>query len=118
MRKQNIQLQNEDGSHRQWLCQSEIERLVERGECTRITRRKDPSPKYRMKSFPKPSISEITAPALTRKDASILASLPPGFIERLDDAKVSSMPAERIQALQRLMGWGLIPNNPLLARAE
>jgi hypothetical protein len=117
MRKQSIQLQNEDGSHRQWLCRGEIDRMVESGECTRITRRKDPCPKYRMKSYPQASTSEPSKAALTRQDALVLASLRPGFIERLDDVKLSSMPAERIQRLQRLMGHQVIPFNAAVANA-
>lgn len=117
MRKQTISLKNSDGQHSRWICPEEAQRLERDGQAVRISRRKDPKQAYQLKSFPDPSTSEITTAALTRKDALVLASLPPGFIEGLDDARVSSMPAERLQRLQRLMGWNLLPYNPVLARA-
>lgn len=93
MRKQNIQLQNEDGSHRQWLCQGEIDRLVERGECRRLTRRKDPKPIYRMNSYPQASSSRETASSITPADTRAVAGL-----QRVDEVWI-----------ERLIGFKLIP---------
>jgi hypothetical protein len=98
MRKQNIQLQNEDGSHRQWLCQGEIDRLMERGECFRITRRKDPSPKYRMKPYPQASESHESASSITPADTRAVAGL-----QKVDEVWI-----------ERLIGFNLVPEGTLV----
>lgn len=93
MQRRNIQLQNEDGSHRQWLCQGEIERLVDSGEAKRITRRKDPSPKYRMNPVAVPSSSRESAASITPADTRAVSGL-----QRVDEIFI-----------ERLIGFGLIP---------
>ena len=117
MRKQNISLKNSDGQHSRWICPEEAWRLEKDGQAVRISRRKDPKQVYQLRSFPAPSASQISAPALTCRDASIAASLPKGLIERLDSEKVRNMPAERVRRLQRLMGHQVIPFNAAVANA-
>jgi hypothetical protein len=98
MRAQNILLQNEDGTPRQWLCQGEIDRMVERGEIFRVTRRKDPNPKYRMKSYPDASHSHATAASITPADARAIAGL-----QRVDEIW-----------LERLIGFNLVPEGTMV----
>lgn len=98
MRSQNIQLQNEDGSHRQWLCQGEIDRMIESGEVRRITRRKDPSPKYRMNPYPQASSSFQSAASITPADTRAVAGL-----QRVDEVWI-----------ERLVGFNLIPEGTLV----
>lgn len=104
MRKQNIQLQNEDGSHRQWLCQGEIDRLLESREVFRVTRRKDPNPKYRMKTYPKPSGAQNSRCEATLADAQKVA----GTLRLSHDDEMADF--------ERLVGLSLIPESAQLPR--
>lgn len=70
-----VELQNHDGSHCRWLTDGEAERMKDHGEAFRITRRKDPKPKYRKRLFPEPSESHETACCLTLSDMRCLAGL-------------------------------------------
>jgi hypothetical protein len=97
MRSQNIELVNPDGSHHRWVCQGEADRLLEKGDIVRITRRKDPRRKYQLKPMVKPSTSQESKAALTQEDAQLLARLKDG---------TKNIPIER---LERLAGWNLIP---------
>lgn len=117
MRRQSIELQNADGTHRRWMCQAELDRMVAAGQAYRIANRKDSSKKYRMRSHPTPSNSEASRAALGERDTHFLASLPPGFIDRLSADKARGMSAARLQSLQRLMGHGIVPFNPAVADA-
>jgi hypothetical protein len=98
MRSQNVEILNSDGSHHRWVCQAEADRLVDKGDVVRTSRRKDPAKKYRLKPMAEPSTSQISMAALTRHDTELLACLRRGSTKHV--------PVER---LERLAGWGLIP---------
>ena len=117
MRSQNISLRNSDGQHQRWICKEEADRLEKDGQAVRSSPRKSPQLTYQLLSFPDASESQNTFPALTRTDSMLLASLPAGYLQRLRSEQVREMPKARLQGLQRLMGWGLIPHVKLLADA-
>lgn len=98
MRSQNVEILNPDGSHQRWVCQAEADRLVDKGDVVRISRRKDPRRKYQLKPVAAPSTSQESRSALTREDAELLACL--------HKNSTKNVPIER---LERLAGWGLIP---------
>lgn len=95
MAAQGIQLQNSDGSHHRWVCQGEINRMVERGEVFRVSRRKEARQRYRLKTIAKPSESKETPTVVTVSDSMAVVGL-----HRINDVW-----------LERLIGFGLIPEN-------
>ncbi len=99
MRKQNIELQNDDGSHRCWITLAEGERGEQEGQMYRVSRRKDPQIKYRLlRPPPEPSNSPNSTTSLTDSDAKLLITL------RINPERFVA-----IERLERLAGWGLIP---------
>jgi hypothetical protein len=70
-----IQLQNEDSSHSRWITPGEAVRLEASGEIFRVTPRKSPVTRYRMKEMPKPSDSHNSPACLTQSDLRVLVGL-------------------------------------------
>jgi hypothetical protein len=93
MRKQDIQLQNFDGSHCRWLCASEVDRMVANGEIHRISKRKAPKQIYRYHPVAEASDSRETSPMLTNSDMKALCGL-----HKVDQVWV-----------ERLIGFNLLP---------
>ncbi len=89
----NIQLQNEDGSHHRWASKGEVDRMVESGEIERISPRREPLQKYRIKPFPQASTSRASAACVTTADMKAVAGL-----LKVDDVWI-----------ERLIGLKLIP---------
>jgi hypothetical protein len=119
MFRQNVALQNADGSHRCWLAPKEIERRLRAGEIRRIID-KGKAPKYRMVAIPEPSNSAPTPLVqITAAEMRQIAQL--GERDLRDLARVALAPvtdksvAYRLKRVQRWMGHGLIPLNDLTA---
>jgi hypothetical protein len=98
VRKQNVELQNADGSHRCWITLAEAERCEKNNQMLRISRRKEPQIKYRLRRVVEPSNSLRSQAALTASDAKLLITL------RKNPEKHVA-----IERLERLAGWNLIP---------
>jgi hypothetical protein len=113
LRKQNVKLQNADGTHRQWISLTQAERLETEGKASRISKRKDPQIVFKLRSYPDPSSSPASRAALTSSDVDYLATLKPGFVAGLDTTKVRELHPVRLRRLQRLAGHGLISNAAL-----
>lgn len=118
MRRQNVRLTDHAGNHRRWISLEEAERLVNEGQARRVSRRKAPQAVFAMIWYPGPNLSSANSTAtLTHSDMEILTNLPAGFVEGLSTEKVRAMPVGRVQSLQRLMGWNLLPHSQALADA-
>jgi hypothetical protein len=98
MRKQEIQLQNFDGSHCRWLCQAEADRMTSSGEIHRISKRKAPKQIYRYHAVAEPSNSHESSPQLTPSDMKALCGL-----HKVDESWV-----------ERLIGFKLLPEGTLI----
>lgn len=103
--------------HLRWLAPAEAERLADNGQARRVSKRKDPRPIYRLTAVAEPSDSHNSIPVLKHGDMELLVNLKRGFIEGLSPDKVRVMASGRLQSLQRLAGWGLLPRNQALEDA-
>jgi hypothetical protein len=75
MRKQNVSLRNQDGSHCRWLSHEEASRLEREGRAFRTSRPRDQKVVYRLRSAPEPSGSAPSAAALTVSDMEAVAKV-------------------------------------------
>lgn len=98
MRKPDAQVQNPDGSHNSWKCVAECERLVKQKVLHRVSRLKDPKPRYRFLQYPNPSNSNLSPAVLTLSDM---------------DALVGGRRAS-VTKIERLIGFGLLSPNTRL----
>lgn len=93
MRTQTVDLQNPDGSHRQYLSSAEVQRRCgENGDIYRVSRPKAPKQVYRLRVFANPSKSQDSSASLTFADMETLVGL----------RKMTQEKRERLE------GWGLI----------
>jgi hypothetical protein len=115
MRKTSVKLLSADGSCVvRWLCVAEAQRLIDKGSARRVSRAKENPIRVQLCEVAKPSASADSSSALTRGDAAFLASLAPGFVERLNTSALRGMSPSSVAALQRLAGWGLLPASTAL----
>lgn len=111
MVKQNVVLQNADGTFRCALAQAEINRLLETKQIRRIVEKGKPV-RYRMLTFPLPSNSRESAAQITAAEMRILPTFSDRELKRL--AKACGEPVKepavvaKIKLIQRWMGHGLI----------
>ena len=92
------QVQNPDGSHRQYLSRPECERKVKEKVMRRMPRTKGASPKYRMIQYAQPSDSDLSMTTITLSDMQALVG-----IQKSDESRI-----------ERLIGFGLLPENTRL----
>jgi hypothetical protein len=112
MRKQNCKLLSKCGTYTmRWLTPAEAQTMVDRGQARIISRQ---PMAIRLATVAEASSSANSKAALSHGDAAILAGLKPGFVEKLDGARVADMSPSMIASLQRLSGWGLLPRNAAL----
>jgi hypothetical protein len=115
MRQANIKLLSADGSCVvRRLCPAEAQRLLDKGSAIRISRPKENPVRIQLVEVAKPSTSANSSVALNRGDTAFLASLKPGFVERLDTSALRGMSPSSVASLQRLSGWGLLPASKAL----
>jgi hypothetical protein len=99
MRAASIALLHEDGTHFRWITAGEADRMEQLDQAERITARRAPQVKYRMKAQAQPSTSKISPCMLTRGDLNALIGM------------------RRIEwpQLERLIGHGLVPETAFLS---
>ncbi len=93
MRRQDIEIQNCDGSRQRWAGVGEVEQMLAKGEVYRVSKRKDRVQRYRLKEYPQASNSRESAACITTADMRALAGL-----QRVDQIWV-----------ERLIGLNLLP---------
>ena len=104
MRKQEIQLQNSDGSHCRWLCQAEADRLEKSKEAHRISKRKASRQIYRFHAVAQASESRDSSPQITPSDVKALVGL----------YKVDETWVERLIGFKLLREGTLVPQSGYL----
>jgi hypothetical protein len=113
MRKQTVKLLSKCGSYVQrHLTPDQAQRMIDERQAFIVSRK--PHMRVQLVAEVEASSSKRSSASLSRADAGLLASLKPGFIERLDGSRVNDMRPGTVAGLQRLAGWGLIPRNAAL----
>jgi hypothetical protein len=117
MRKQTVRVLSKCGSYTvRWFSVEEAQTCIDQGNA-RIASRRPMA--IRLVAHADPNLkAENSKGQLTRGDMAMLASLPKGFVKKLDETKVREMSPATIAGLQRLAGWGLLPRNEALENAE
>jgi hypothetical protein len=116
VRKQNVKLLSRCGTYTQrFVTPEEAARLIAEGQARRISRQ---PLKLQLITHAEASDSKTSKSSLSHNDMKVLSSLAPGFIRKLDAAKVKVMSPSAVASLQRLSGWGLLPRNAALENAE
>lgn len=90
--------------------------MVDRKQAFIVSRR--PTMRIQLVAEVSHSNSNPSRAMLGAADVALLGSLKPGFIERLDGARVADMRPATVAGLQRLVGWNLIPANPALVNYD
>jgi hypothetical protein len=114
MRNRTVKLLRSDGGHMRWIALEEGQRMVDQGQATRISRRKAPQAVFQMIAFPDASTSKPSRASLGLADAAVLATLRPREVTGLTTSDLLAMQPHRVEALQRLSGWGLLPPSKAL----